>query len=156
MRQQEQSVFAAALHEHVLAYDLQLRELGEGKLCRKCHDPIYGVLRHDLNWEVMHWGCYSFDTDEVSPAAFSITSAPVQSALPCSYLVQGRGRLPNPMPSTLPPSIHATRKHRFSINSSSRLLCSPQESFSPAPCLDNTDFYNHPYRYLTTHQQLTL
>merc|ERR1711884_830850 len=74
MRQREQSVFAPALHEHVLAYDLQLRELGEGKLCRKCHDPIYGVLRHDLNWEVMHWGCFSFDTDEVSPDAVPTTS----------------------------------------------------------------------------------
>ena len=140
MRQREQSFVAAALNEHVFAYDLQQRELGEGKLCRKCHDPIYGVLRHDLNWEVMHWGCYSFDTDEVSPAAFTITTSSTTSTLPRSYLVHGRGRLPNPMPSTLPPSIHATRKHRFSINSSSCLLCSPQESSSPTPCLDNTDF----------------
>ena len=144
MRQREQSVFAAALHEHVLAYDLQQRELGEGKLCRKCHDPIYGVLRHDLNWEVMRWGCYSVNTDEVSPAAVSTTSAPAQSALPRSYLVRGRGRLPNPMPSTLPPSVHATRKHRFSTNSSSCLQCSPQDSSSPTPCVDNTGFLLQP------------
>ena len=68
LRQREQSVFAAALHEHVFAYDLRLWALGEGKLCRKCHDPIYGVLRHDLRWEVMHWGCYSVDTDEAQYA----------------------------------------------------------------------------------------
>ena len=29
----------------------------------------------------MHWGCYSVDTDEVSPAAVSTTSAPAQSAV---------------------------------------------------------------------------
>ena len=47
MRQREQSVFEVALYEHVLAYDLQTRELGESQPCRRCQVPIYGVIRHD-------------------------------------------------------------------------------------------------------------
>ena len=58
MRQREQSVFEAALYEHVHAYDLQVRELGEGNPCRRCQEPIYGVIRHGIVWEVMHWGCF--------------------------------------------------------------------------------------------------
>ena len=54
LRQREQNVFAAALYEHVFAYDLQVRELGEGNPCRRCQEPIYGVFRHDIAWEVMH------------------------------------------------------------------------------------------------------
>ena len=66
MRQREQSVFEIALYEHVLAYDLQVRELGEGNPCGICQEPIYGVIRHGIAWEIMHWGCFSLCTDEVS------------------------------------------------------------------------------------------
>ena len=152
MRQREPRVFETALYEHVLAYDLQVRELGEGNPCRRCQEPIYGVIRHGIAWEVMHWGCFSHCFDEVSPAAVPTTSSPTQSTLPRTYLDHRRGRLPTPMPSTLPKSFHATRKQRFSINSSSRLLCVHHKNHLH-PLLAKTAqtfFFNHMYMFLTT------
>ena len=131
MRQREQSVFEVALCEHVLAYDLHVRELGEGNPCGICHEPINGVIRHGISWEIMHWGYFSSCVDQVSPAAVPTTFSPTHSTLPCTYLDHRRGCLPTPMQSTL--HIHYTH---HATNYSLSLLA--------AVCCDHHKNHLHP------------
>ena len=51
------SFFIRALDDHVSKADAENDDLGHGVRCSKCSIPILGVLRHDIHWSALHFGC---------------------------------------------------------------------------------------------------
>ena len=49
--------FLQALDDHVSQADAENDDLGNGVRCSKCSIPILGVLRHDIHWNALHFGC---------------------------------------------------------------------------------------------------